>query len=262
MINTLYHLPTWLLGFLVVGFFVLVAVGGLLLFQRLTRNHLNLSEEMNNDIIFFASAISVFYSLTVGLIAVGVWGSYTEVKNIVSQEAASIAALYRDVSGYPEPTGGTLQKELRDYTTDIIEQAWPAQNQGIIPDGGTRMMTTFEKTLFAFEPKTLGQQALHAETLRQFNHMVELRRLRLESVEGGLPGVMWGVVLIGAALSISVTYLLKIQRLIHVVLTAFLAMFIGLVVFVVAGLDNPLSGPLAIPPESYQIILVRLINLQ
>jgi hypothetical protein len=56
---------------------------------------------MNNDIICFASAIVVFYSLTVGLIAVGVWSDCTEVRQIVSREAASIAALYRDVSGYP-----------------------------------------------------------------------------------------------------------------------------------------------------------------
>lgn len=47
-------------------------------------------------------------------------------------------ALYRDVSGYPAPGRNTLQSELREYTYEVIEQAWPAQRQGRILDVGTR----------------------------------------------------------------------------------------------------------------------------
>jgi hypothetical protein len=70
--------------------------------------------------------------------------------------------------------------------------------------------------------------------LRQFNELITLRRRRVDAVEGGL----------------------------HMVLTAFLAAFIGLVVFTVAGLDKPLSGPLAIDPGSYQLVLDRLMLLR
>jgi len=92
--------------------------------------------------------------------------------------------------------------------------------------------------------------------------MVELRRKRISSIGGALPAVMWGIMLIGAALSVGVTYLLKINTGVQVALTAFLATFIGLVVFVMAGLDSPLSGPLAIQPTAFEIIQERLINLQ
>ncbi len=73
---------------------------------------------------------------------------------------------------------------------------------------------------------------------------------------------MWAIVLVGAFLTITVTYLLKIRMDVHLVLTGFLAAFIGLVVFTMAGLDRPLSGPLAISPEAYQLILDRLMNLK
>jgi hypothetical protein len=39
-------------------------------------------------------------------------------------------------------------------------------------------------------------------------------------------------------------------------------MFIGLVVFVIACLDQPLSGPLAIDSHPYQLVLDRLIDLK
>jgi hypothetical protein len=257
-----FHLPVWLFGLIVVSGFVLLSVGGLLLFQRQTAGRLRLVEEMNNDVIFFASAIGVFYSLTVGLIAVGVWTNYTQVSDIVSLEAASIGALYRNFSGYPEPLRAELQGQLRAYTVFLIDTAWPAQYEGRSVDGGTRLLNDLQSQLFAFEPATSGQQVLHAATLRQYDELVLTRRRRLDAVGGALPGVMWAVVLIGAFLALTVTYLLKIQQTVHVVLTGFLAMFIGLVVFVIAGLDNPFSGPLAIGSESFQLILDGLIDLR
>ena len=256
------HLPPWLCGVIIVSRFVVFSIIGLALFQWLTVGRLRLTEEMNNDIIFFASAIAVFYSLTVGLIAVGVWTTYTEVENTVSAEATAIGCFYRDISGYPEPTRTRLQTQVRDYTVFLIEQAWPAQRRGKSTDVATRRLSTLEQELVRFEPATIGQQVLHAETFRQYNDVAGLRRKRLHAIGAGLPSVMWSVVLFGAFLTITVTYLLKIQRIVHFVLTGFFAMFIGLVVFVITSLDQPLSGPLAIDSGPYQLVLDRLIDLK
>ena len=258
----IFHLPPWLCGIIIVSSFVLLAILGLPFFQRITAGRLRLTEEMNNDIIFFASAIAVFYSLTVGLIAVGVWTTYSRVEDTVSAEATAIGCFYRDVSGYPEPTRTRLQTQVRDYTVFIIDQAWPAQRRGQSMDDATRRLSALEQELVRFEPATVGQQVLHAETIHQYNDVAGLRRQRLHAIGSGLPSVMWSVVLIGAFLTISVTYLLKIQRGVHIVLTGFFAMFIGLVVFVIVSLDQPLSGPLAIDPHPYQLVLDRLIDLK
>lgn len=260
--SQLLHLPVWLCGIIIVGVFVLVAVAGLPVFRWMTAGRLHLTEEMNNDIIFFASAIAVFYSLTVGLIAVGVWSTYTSVGDIVSAEAAAIASLYRDAGGYPEPIRSDLETQIRSYTEFIIKEAWPAQARGELTTGAPRRLNALEQTLVKFEPATVGQQILHAETLRQINELTTLRRKRIHSISGGLPAVMWTVILVGAVLTICVTYLLQIDRIVQLVLTAFLAMFIGLVVFVIASLDQPLSGPLAIDSKPYQLVLDNLIDLK
>src|SRR5438046_10712852 len=110
--------------------FALISFAGLPVFKRLTAGLFHLTEDMNNDIVFFAEAIAVFYSLTVGLIAVGVWSNYSSVSDIVSDEAANIAGMYRDVSGYPEPIRTDLQGQVRGYTEFVINQAWPAPMRG------------------------------------------------------------------------------------------------------------------------------------
>ena len=55
-------------------------------------------------------------------------------------------------------------------------------------------MTRFQVVLTKFEPATEGQKLLHAETLRAYNQLIQARRLRLDAVSTGLPGVMRAVI--------------------------------------------------------------------
>jgi hypothetical protein len=91
----------------------------------------------------------------------------------------------------------------------------PVQARGEATDG-TRRLNMLEQTLVGFEPATTRQQVLHDETIHRINEITTLRRKRLHSIGGGLPSVMWAIVLIGAALAISVTYLLQIERVVQV----------------------------------------------
>src|SRR5215212_7945943 len=133
LVNLL-RLPPWVFGLLIVSTFVSLSVAGLFLFQRLFGRRLQLSEALNNQVIFFASIIAMFYSLTAGMIAVGVWTTYRNVENVVSAEATAIGCLYRDVTGYPEPSRALLQGEVRGYVDFILNQAWPLQMRGLPTD--------------------------------------------------------------------------------------------------------------------------------
>src|SRR3954469_12615330 len=119
IINVL-RLPPWVFGLIIVSIFVSLSVAGLFLFQRLFARRLQLSEHLNNQVIFFASIIAMFYSLTAGMIAVGVWTTYRNVENVVSSEATAIGCLYRDITGYPDPVRTELQGEVRGYVEFLV----------------------------------------------------------------------------------------------------------------------------------------------
>src|SRR3954463_14094565 len=156
IIISMSRLPPWLFGIIVVSTFVLLAVGGLFLFQRVVAHRLQLSDQLNNQIIFFASIIAMFYSLTAGMIAVGTWTTYRQVENVVSSEATAIGCLYRDVTGYPEPSRTQLQGEIRRYVEFLLTQAWPLQRRGLPTDDATRKLTRLEQLLVQYEPVTNG----------------------------------------------------------------------------------------------------------
>ncbi len=261
MPNWAYDLSTWQLGAILLVFFEATALGGLWLTRRFLLPHLKMVDGNNDAVSGTVQAIGVFYAVTVGLIAAGAYANYQSVASIATQEAASIVKLYRDVSEYPEPSKTALQGGLKDYTEFIVNQAWPAQQHGVVLNGGTLILNDFQDTLFTFEPKTEGQKAVHAEALRAYNDLIGFRRQRVDAVGGGLPGAMWAVIWLGAAISIFVGYFfyLEDQRL-HAILVALMAAFISLVILVIASNDNPYRGSLSIGADSYQLILDTVIG--
>lgn len=156
-----------------------------------------------------------------------------------------------------------LQGKLRDCTVFLIEQAWPAQKKGQILNDSTRILNDLQTQLFAFQPKDAGQVAVHSETFRSFNSLIEYRRLRVDAVNEGLSDIMWAVIWVGAAISIGVAYLFKIEDAkMHAILIGLMAGFLAMVIFMIIVNDRPFSGPASISPEPYQLILNRLIDLK
>ncbi len=204
---------------------------------------------------------AVFYGLLIGLIAVATFETFTAVDRTVGREAASLGALYGDVSSYPDPIRRELQDILREYSRYTIDEAWALQRRGIIPEAGTVRMTALQQKVLSFQPATTAQEILHAETIHQFNVYLDLRYQRLHSVTTGLPAALWYVVSVGAILSIALTWLVSIQQLTaHLVVVGILSLFIGLLVFLIAAMDNPYRGEFSITPEAFEIIYRRLME--
>ncbi|MGH9881286.1 MAG: hypothetical protein ACRD6N_07605 [Pyrinomonadaceae bacterium] len=258
----LYEIPPWRVALLMVVVIEVLSLVGLFVARRFLLPFLRFNEGINEAVSGTVQAIGVFYGITVGLIAIGVWDTSSTSADLVSKEAASIGALYRDVSGYPPAIREELRAKLRDYTVFTIEQAWPAQKKGQILDGGTQILDDFQSMLFSFQPNTTGQSALHQETLRAFNDLIENRRLRVGAVRGGLSDVMWAVIWIGAAFSIGVAYFYRIEDpRIHAILVALMSGFLAVVLFMIVINDKPFYGYVSITSDPYKLILDKLITI-
>lgn len=254
----LYEIPTFWLGALFVGVFLAFSLGGL----WLTRPWMRRQGDSHNDLAnYYIAAVGVFYALLIGLISVATWENYTDVESTISSEAVAIADLYSDVEGYPPELQAEVKRRLRHYVRHVIEEEWPVQRRGVEPTGHSRAVTELAHRLATFEPATKGQEIVHAEVLGQFNDFLTYRRLRLQAVGSGLPGLMWLVVLIGAAVMIGMTFFLWTDNLrIHALLTASLALIIGLMVFLIFTMDKPLVGRVSVDPGSFEEVLTVVMG--
>jgi len=264
-------MPLWLYevspraaALIMVVFIEVLALIGLVVTRRWVIPRLHYDDGTNDAVSGTVQAIGVFYGITVGLIAVGVWNTNSNASELVSREAAAISSLYRDVSGYPSPLRDELRAKVREYTVFVIDEAWPAQQigQGQAIDHGAKILNDFQAMLFTFQPANASQSALHSETLKAYNNLLEYRRLRIDAVGGGLSTVMWSVIWVGAAISIGIAYFFNIPDFkLHAILIILMGGFLAMVLFMIVINDRPFYGYVRISSDPYKLILERVINV-
>jgi hypothetical protein len=250
----IYDLTNGQFALLCISFFVIISVSGLLLLRRFIQQKMIL--QAHNDVVsFFMAGMNAVYGITLGLIAVGAWENFMDIDNNVSQEAAAIAAFYQDSRPIPAPLGDTLRAQVKEYVRYTIQDAWPRQRQGILPHGGTKRLSDVQATLAKYEPTTKNQEINLAEAYKQYNRIIELRRIRLQNVTNGLPSAIWYVIIFGGLMNIVITWFFITDKFrVHLIMTTLFAALLGSLVFLVAAMDNPFRGELSISPEAFEII--------
>jgi hypothetical protein len=251
----IHDLPGWLFGTVVVGAFVAFALIGQLVVRRYLPRWFG-DKEYNDLVGHYLSASGVFFGITLGLLSVGAWENFTAVEAAVSLEATEIGVLYRTADNYPEPHRAILTEQLRAYTRHEIDNAWPKQQAGITPGPvGNKILDKLHRDLVHIEPVSEAQKALHREALHLFNDMVRARRERLSSVSTRLPPLVWGVVIGGSVLNLSLMWLFVFEnKRLHILLTTILASLLGLLVFLLAVMDFPFAGAHSVGPDAFELI--------
>jgi hypothetical protein len=256
----IYDYPTAKVGALFAVVFVAVTWAATFALRRSLHPWFHRDRRANEMVGFVLSSYSVFYGILIGLIAVAAYQNFGAVSDLVTREASSLGALYRDLAGYPQPERGRLQALLREYTRNEIERDWPQQQRGIVPAEGTYRLRQFSDDLLAFRPADIRDQVVHAETLRQLNNYMDFRRSRLNSVTVGIPGVLWWVVGIGAAIALLLVAMLDMEVHVHLILGTALSMFLGLVIFLIAAMDNPFRGEVSVTPAPFRQVYETLMQ--
>ena len=260
MFYWIYDHPTAEIAALFAVVFVAVTWAATFVLRRFMHPWFHRDRRANEMVGFVLSSYSVFYGILIGLIAVAAYQNFGSVGDLITKEASSLSALYRDLSGYPQPIRGRLQGELRDYTRSEIDRDWPQQQRGIVPSEGTHRLRQFTDDLLRFEPEQMRDEVVHAETLRQVNHYMDLRRSRLNSVTVGIPAVLWWVVVIGAVIALLLVAILDMEIHVHLILGAALSMFLGLVIFLIAAMDNPFRGEVSVTPDPFRQVYATLMQ--
>ena len=257
MFYWIYDIPT----VLVIGLFSAVFIGvcwlGIILLGPFAKSWFHQQPQLNEILGNFLHYFGVIYGLLLGLLAIATYQDHSDVQKAVAGEASSLAALYRDVTAYPEPSRTKLQDLLRGYTRSVIDDAWPLQRKGIVPADG---VAAFQAQLVLFEPQTKGQEALHETALRQFNTFYEYRRTQLYSVYSGIPAILWYTVAVGALINMLLIWLFDLRLHAHWLLGGLISFYLATIISVIALLDHPLRGKLGVSPEAFQLVYDQLMR--
>lgn len=250
----IYDIPTELLGLLFILAFAAFAVVGVFITRRIPGPRIP-EDGWREHVGILLEGAFAFFGLLLALVAIAAYDNYTDARSKTAAEASEVGSLYRIVSTYPEPIRGQLQADLREYTSYVIEKAWPLQRNGIIPTGAVPLVTKFQDRLASFEPQTNGQSAVYSATLSQLNDFVKARRERLHLVEVGLPAALWEVLIAGALLTIALTWLLPVKSFKnHMAFSVMSSLIVSLLIFLTADMDHPFRGGFSVDSHAFDII--------
>jgi hypothetical protein len=247
-------------GLLIVAVAMLVAVGGLVLVQRLVSTD---ERKQHNDVAGFIYAVlGVAYAVLLGLMLIAVWEKWNAAETVTYDEANELAGIFYWAHALPQPEGRHIQELALSYGQVVVEEEWPLMAQGRSSPKAWATLDELRATILGLNPPTAQQtgydQMRYNQMLEQLHSLGDARRERLLYIEEGIPTVLWVVLILGGVITVGFTYLFGLQNtLVHLLMVAALAMIISLSLFTVAALDYPFKGDIRIHPAAYENDLER-----
>jgi hypothetical protein len=253
MVNWLTSAPGWVLVLFLFIFTGLAMTGPFLVRLRIRLQHLR----GNNEVAGFKFAvIGVLYAVLLAFVVVISWERYHDAENALAREAGAAATVYRLAAGLEESSAAALRANLSAYLNSVLTDDWPAMVRGHSSTVTTRMLSDLYDLVIHYHPTDLHTANMQSDLLSELDQVTRARRERLVMAEGTVHPVIWFVLFLGAALTISFTFFFGTENLIaQSMMTGILAAIILSAVLVVIALDRPYTGAVTVSKEAIRAVL-------
>ena len=165
-----------LTGLLIVAVATLVAVGGLVVVQRLYSTE---RRKQHNDVAGFIYAVlGVSYAVLLGLMLIAVWEQWNAAQDVASDEANELAGIFWFAHALPQPEGRHIQELARSYDQVVVEEEWPLMEQGRSSPKAWATLDELRGTILGLDPPTGAQQVRYNQVLEQLHALADARRER------------------------------------------------------------------------------------
>ena len=245
--------PGWVLVLFLFLFTGLAMMGPFLVRLRIRLAHLR----GNNEVAGFKFAvIGVLYAVLLAFVVIISWERFHDAERALVAEAGSAATLYRLAGGLEESSAAAVRANLSAYLNSVLKDDWPAMVRGRSSAVTTRVLSDLYDQVILYRGVDLHDSTLQADLLSQLDQVTRARRERLVMGEGTVPQVIWFVLFLGAALTISFTFFFGTENLIaQSLMTGVLAAIILSAVLVVVALDRPYTGAITVSQEPIRWVL-------
>lgn len=256
MQQIIFLIPPIILGSIVVGTTIIFAIGGVLIVRRfIHHSKLKTHHDVADPIL---GAVAAVYAVLLAFVVVTVWQSFDKSNANVQLEANYLADVYRDSEGLSADFHQKVGDILREYRSAVIEHEWKTMAKGEMSPEVEKLVNQLWALYTKYKPGNSTEQSFFDESVRKLNSFRELRRQRLMDARSGLEPLLWLVLVVGGASTISFTFFFGAENIkAQIIMAVLLSIVISLILFTIMELDFPFTGRIAISPEPFKMAILN-----
>jgi hypothetical protein len=251
-------LPAWALALVVISVCICFSVG----LQLLARWHFGVDFLLSNQEVagFKFAVVGVAYGVLLAFVVIAVWSEFERTERDSYAEAERFYNLHRNSYNFPEETGSKIRQTLIAYAIEVRDDDWPLMERGL--RGSPSAAAAYDRLSLAVGRTTPDNLALlpsvtHAIDLMQ--QIADYRLERLSDVGGHVTPAIWGVLLLGALVTLGYPAFFAAKNVTaQMLMTAGLAAIVGATLFLTITMNYPFSGSERLTPKPFDDVIQRM----
>jgi hypothetical protein len=152
------------------------------------------------------NAFGLLDAVVVAFVVFVTWSGYNDSTKNLQMEANEIDDIFHIAKAFPDPANKIIQQGLIDYTASVYNDELKRMSQGDTSLHSNRAMARLLTVFHQMEEKSIPNKELYAESLKRLDNLTQYRRLRIFSGSNVVPPVIWFVLLVGAAITVSYAF--------------------------------------------------------
>ena len=216
----------------------------------------------HNDIIGWQLGIlGTTYAVIMGFMLYTVWTNYGAAELNADSEANSLLNVYHLADGLPAQQREELRAAARSYADTVLKEDWPDMASGKDVSLPSREVNV-KMWQILMSVKTASSSELTAEdhALYELSAVAEHRQLRRLQSTTRLPTVLWFVLIVGGAVTITSSCMFGSgNALLHASQVFAFSMLIALVLVAIGDIDRPFQGSVHVSNAAF---LRAQVNMQ
>jgi hypothetical protein len=186
------------LGLLILFATVAVAIAAMLLVRRRAPEGSYFEDGDRASGVF--GVLATGFAIFAGFVVFLAFTSYDQSRSGAEAEALTLVQQYETAQFFPASMRGRLSGELVCYGRSVVQQEWPRMRDGASGDAINPWSLALFRTLQTARPTTPTQQSNYDKWLDQTSDREEARRDRVHGAAGIIPGSIWLVLFLTAAI--------------------------------------------------------------
>jgi hypothetical protein len=197
--------------------------------------------------------IGTLFSVLIGFMVVASLDNYHDAKQHIESEANALGNIYRLAHGLADVDRVRIRQLCREYCDAVIDDEWSKMESKKTSEIAWQKYRLLWDASVSIRPSDTRESDIHQAILSAIYTFAENRRARIVQSENGfLPPALWVVIILGALITIAITYTLSgkwvgYQR----VMIGTVSVSLGLNIGLLALFNSPFAGELRISPSMF-----------